>query len=130
MKKSNKFTILIVGLFILVYYFLTTVYKILDPILFPQLSQLYAAFIESLPNLKVGIASSLKLLIPSMGLSIILGVSIGLIVGWHKSLKEILMPIIYALSPIPAPLYTPYAIMLFPTFWHSSVFIIFIGSFG
>ncbi|MDU6877434.1 MAG: ABC transporter permease subunit [Clostridium botulinum] len=127
--KKHKGTLLIIVLMVLVYEITTDIFNILDPLLFPGLKIIISTLIASLPELFKGLLSSLNLLIPSFTLSLVLGVSLGLVVGWYKPIRTNVTPIIYGLSPIPPTLYIPYAIMLLPTFWHSSAFIIFIGSF-
>ena len=62
-------------------------------------------------------------------LAVILAIPIGLVVGWQKRLYNALEPIINVLGPIPPIVYIPYAIVLLPTFTHSSILVIFIGAF-
>ena len=73
--------------------------------------------------------SSMTLLIPgyfgAAFTGIMLGVAIALSPRAHKSLK----PIIFALNPIPPSMLTPYLIAVMPTFYLSSVAVIFIGCF-
>lgn len=127
--KNRKGTLLILVFTILIYELLTDVFNILDPLLFPGVGTIVQVLIQMLPELLEGLISSGKLLIPSFGLALVLGISLGLVIGWYKPIRTNLTPIIYGLSPIPPTVYIPYAIMLLPTFWHASAFIIFIGSF-
>ena len=120
-------TILLVLAMVFLYELLTDVFAILDSVIFPGLSRVFPALIFSLPELVKGLGSSLQKLLPAYGLALALGISVGLYVGERENLRKILMPIFNGLSPIPATLYTTYAITLFPTFSSASSFIIFIG---
>jgi len=101
----------------------------LEPVLFPGFSKIVPGFIASLPKLFAGLKSSLGLLIPGFLGAALAGIVLGLFIGLNPKIHKNLKPIIYALNPIPPTLFTPYAITLLPTFWHASVFIIFVGCF-
>lgn len=128
MKNYFGTIIIIIGL-IIVYEIATDLNKWIDPLLFPGFSVLFPALFKSMPELLQGLISSLGLLIPAYFLAVILGIVIGIFVGWVKPLRKNLVPIFRGISPIPATLYIPYVIAIFPTFWISSAFIIFICSF-
>lgn len=117
----------IIAVILLTYELSTRVFSILDPILFPGLSQVLTAMAESKELLFLGLLSSLGMLIPSYLLALIVGITCGVAIGWYKPARENLMPLLHGVSPIPPTLYTPYAIALLPTFWLSSTSIIFIG---
>jgi NitT/TauT family transport system permease protein len=98
-------------------------------LIFPSLLKIARAVIKSRALLGRSIISSLRLLLPSVFVSVLLGISIGAFVGLHERLKRVLMPIFRALNPIPSTILIPYAIALLPTFWLSSAAIITIGVF-
>lgn len=100
-----------------------------DVLIFPSLLKIARAAIKSRALLGKSIVSSLRLLLPSVFVSVLTGISIGTFVGLHERLKLILMPIFRALNPIPSTMLIPYAIALLPTFWLSSAAIITIGVF-
>ncbi|KNF08113.1 ABC-type nitrate/sulfonate/bicarbonate transport system, permease component [Gottschalkia purinilytica] len=127
--KNYWGTIIILLTIIVVYELITDIGQVLEPVLFPGLSKIIPALIKSLPELRNGLISSLGLLIPSYALALILGISLGVTIGWYEPLRKNFSPIFHGLSPIPPTLYIPYAITILPTFWLSSAFIIFIGSF-
>ncbi|MBQ8088264.1 MAG: ABC transporter permease subunit [Clostridia bacterium] len=54
---------------------------------------------------------------------------LGIIVGWSVRAKKILLPIVKVLTPIPPLIYTPYLIVLMPSFFWASVAIIFLSVF-
>ncbi len=125
--KRYRYIWFIIATLVLTYEILTDGWAILDPTLFPGLPKVAAALYNSKELLGQGILSSLGLLIPSYGLALLIGVLGGLVIGCNDTLRENLVPLFHAASPLPPNLYTPYAIALLPTFWLSSTSIIFIG---
>ena len=69
------------------------------------------------------------LLLSGFSLSLIGGISIGVLIGLRSRLRKNLTPYINAFSAIPVTLLTPYAINIFPSFRVASIFIIFLGCF-
>ena len=125
--KNYGGTLIIIAIFIFLFELATDIMHWLEPVIFPGLSKILPALLESFPELMQGLLSSLGLLVPSYILALVLGISIGLLVGWYEPLRKSLSPIFHGVSPIPPTLYIPYAITVLPTFWHASAFIIFIG---
>ncbi len=82
-----------------------------------------------MPKLFTSLISSLKLLIPGYFGGAFTGIILGIIIGTNKAIMKNLKPIIFALNPIPPSMLVPYLIALMPTFYLSSVAIIFIGCF-
>ncbi len=107
----------------------TDVFGCLDGVLFPGFSKIWPTMVESGPKFFECFLSSMTLLIPgyfgAAAAGILLGVLIALSPRLHKNLK----PIIFALNPIPPSMLTPYLIAVMPTFYLSSVAVIFIGCF-
>ncbi|MBQ8693329.1 MAG: ABC transporter permease subunit [Synergistaceae bacterium] len=111
------------------YILLTDVWHVLDPFLFPSLSKVLPLFAEYSPKLLEGFQSSMILLLSGFSLSLIGGISIGVLIGLRSRLRKNLTPYINAFSAIPVTLLTPYAINIFPSFRVASIFIIFLGCF-
>ena len=61
--------------------------------------------------------------------AVLLGLLLGVIVGWYKGLREIFMPIVKVITPIPPLIYSAYLVALLPSFRDASVAIIFLGVF-
>ena len=59
----------------------------------------------------------------------ILGVGLGLLIGWFRVAEDMLFPPIELLRPIPAVAWVPLSIMLWPTERASIVFITSLGAF-
>lgn len=130
MRNKHYFiTAGIIGAFVLLYMFFTQVVIILDPVLFPNVKLIGSEFVDSIPKLFESLVSSCKLLIPGFGLALLSGVTIGVLLGINPTINRILKPIIFALNPIPPSMLTPYLLAIMPTFYWSSVSVIFIGCF-
>ncbi len=107
----------------------TDIYGCLDVVLFPGLSKIWPTIVGSGPQLFECFISSMKLLIPGYLLAAFSGIFLGTTIALIPRLRKSLQPIIFALSPIPPSMLTPYLIAVLPTFYISSVAVIFIGCF-
>ena len=122
-------TVLLTGAALLAYELCTGVFGLLDAMLFPRLGKVGAALVKSLPQLFESCLSSLSLLVPGYAIGAFSGVVLGVLVAMHPRLLRSVRPIIFALSPVPPSMLTPYLIAILPTFFASSVGIIFLGVF-
>jgi NitT/TauT family transport system permease protein len=113
----------------LIYEILTDVTGIAKPLLFPGFSKIGPAFVESFPTLLSSLKSSVCLLVPAYLFAAVLGIGLGLLIGTHERVYNILKPIIFACTPMPPSMFTPYLITLLPSFYISSSAVIFIGCF-
>lgn len=101
----------------------------LPPYLFPSPARVFYALQSDYKVLLQGVWSSGMLLVLGYGLALAAAIPAGLAVGWHKRLAGSVLPAAKVISPIPPTVYVPYAIALLPSFFASSVLVIFIGSF-
>lgn len=69
---------------------------------------------------------SMYRLLMGMGLAILIGMPIGILMGYFKKLSDLLSPIIYLLAPIPKIALLPLIMLFFGIGNQSKVFIIFI----
>lgn len=122
-------TAVIVVLFLAAYTLATDVAGALDKILFPGPSRIGRALLEAMPRLWDSLLSSMGLLIPAFSLAALTGIALGVAIGLHPRAHHALKPIIFAMSPLPPSMLTPYFIAIMPTFYISSVAIIFLGCF-
>lgn len=118
-----------VGVVLLAYQLCTGVFGLLDPMLFPDLSKVGAALVQAFPQLLESCVSSLGLLIPGYAIGAVSGIVLGVPIALHPRLLRAVKPLIFALSPVPPSMLTPYLIAVLPTFYASSVGIIFLGVF-
>ena len=122
-------TALLLGCFLLAYELCTDILGILDPMLFPGLPRISEAFVKSLPQLFESCLSSMGLLIPGYTIGALSGIALGVFIALHPLLLRAARPLIFALSPVPPSMLTPYLIAVLPTFYASSVGVIFLGVF-
>lgn len=122
-------TLLILIAAVILYEIATDVTGTLDSMFFPGLSKIVPKMWVSLPKLGECFISSMKLLIPGYFSALFCGIVLGVFIGLHPVLNKNLQPIIFGLTPIPPSMLTPYLIAILPTFYLSSVAVIFIGCF-
>ncbi len=95
-----------------------------NPYLFPSTDAIKKAFIKNRHMMWGNMLASFKLLIPSIILSLIIALLLGTLMGMNKRIREILHPVIYAFSVIPSILLSPFVLLLAPTLFSASVFLI------
>ena len=83
----------------------------------------------SSPSFYVHILASLERIWLGFAIATVLGVSLGLLIGWFAVAEDTLFPPIELLRPIPAVAWVPISIMLWPTERSSIVFITTLGAF-
>jgi NitT/TauT family transport system permease protein len=77
----------------------------------------------------IHILASLERIYLGFAIATVLGVGLGLLIGWFKAAQDLLFPPIELLRPIPAVAWVPLAIMLWPTERSSIVYITALGAF-
>jgi len=77
----------------------------------------------------VHILASLERIWLGFGIASVLGIGLGLLIGWFSFAEDTLLPPIELLRPIPAVAWVPLSIMLWPTERSSIVFITALGAF-
>lgn len=121
-KKYWITTLLFLGL--IMGYVLLTRLDLVDAFLFPKPDRIVKSFVENRKLMFENIKSSLKLLFPSIGLALLLSLALGIVLGINRKLREILLPVIYTISVVPAILLSPFALLLAPDFYSASIFLI------
>jgi NitT/TauT family transport system permease protein len=81
------------------------------------------------PSFYVHILASLERIWLGFAIATVLGVGLGVVIGWFAVAEDILLPPIELLRPIPAVAWVPISIMLWPTERSSIVFITTLGAF-
>lgn len=94
------------------------------PVLVPPPENVFYVFVDQRVLMVESVFSSLRLMVISVGIAMILGISLGLLVGWVPRLRGAVMPIAHVISPIPALVTTPYIVAVMPTFQSASIFVI------
>lgn len=77
----------------------------------------------------VNIAISLRRILTGFFIAMAIGVPLGLAIGKYPRVRDLFMPVVEVLRPIPAIAWVPMSIMLWPNNEASIVFITFIGAF-
>lgn len=77
----------------------------------------------------VNIAISVRRILTGFLIAIALGVPLGLLIGKYERVRDLIMPCVEILRPIPAIAWVPMSIMLWPNNEAAIVFITFIGAF-
>lgn len=99
-------------------------------ILFPPASRVFQTLFELARTGALGehIASSLQRVAAGYGLAVIVGVPIGLAVGYSVLTERLLSTTINGLRPVPASAWIPISIVLFGIGETPAVFLVFIGT--
>jgi NitT/TauT family transport system permease protein len=124
-SKPAHDIVLIVFIFLFLWEFFTTKRPNPNPMLYPQPENVFAAIMTDWKKILIGFRSSMGLLFTALSLGYGLGIILGMLVGWFDRPRKALFPIARVLAPIPAIIYTPYAIGVLPSFRAASIFIIF-----
>jgi len=77
----------------------------------------------------VNIAISVRRILSGFLIAIAIGVPLGLLIGKYERVRDLFMPCVEILRPIPAIAWVPMSIMLWPNNEAAIVFITFIGAF-
>lgn len=96
--------------------------------LFPSVEAIGKAFATNEDLMLINMLSSFKLMLPSIAISLLIALAVGTVLGTHPRLRDALHPVIYAFSVVPSILLSPFALLLAPSFWVASVFLIVYGT--
>lgn len=107
----------------------TKTLDIANKILVPPPENVFYVFVTQRSLMLEGLVNSMGLLLTGFSLALLVGISLGLFVGWVPRLRHAVLPIVKVISPIPPMIYTPYVIAVMPTFRSASIFVIFLGVF-
>ena len=88
-----------------------------------------AAAVVGTNEFLIDIGMSLRRIIGGFLIAAAVGIPLGLAIGRYRAFRDLFMPAIEVLRPIPAIAWVPMSIMLWPTSESSIVFITFIGAF-
>lgn len=95
----------------------------------PALENVFYVFVQDYALIVTGFFSSMYLLLVGMTTSIVIAVILGTLVGWNPRLTKAIYPIAKAVSTVPPLIYTPYVVLIMPTFRMASIFVIFLTNF-
>ncbi|MDR1193317.1 MAG: ABC transporter permease subunit [Peptococcaceae bacterium] len=98
-------------------------------IFLPPPENVFYVYVEQGRVVLGGFGRSMLLLTSGFFSALFLGVLLGIIIGSTRRLRDAVFPIVKAISTVPALIYTPYVVVLMPTFASASVLVIFLGIF-
>ncbi|MBQ3302272.1 MAG: ABC transporter permease subunit [Eggerthellaceae bacterium] len=128
-KRSTCSIISVVWLLFIAWEIASTDLKLTHPVLVPIPERVFAVFPRLYNELLLNVASSMTLLAQGFLTSLVAATVIGLFVGWMPRVRETVFPIAHVLAPVPAIVFTPYLVMLLPSFKMAAVMVIFLGIF-
>lgn len=95
----------------------------------PAPENVFYVFKEDTANIFAGFRSSMFLIIGGVTSALFCAVILGTLVGWVPRLTKAVYPIVKAISTVPALIYTPYVVLIMPTFRTASLFVVFLSIF-
>ena len=138
MKKTLKFhliSILAVLGFVLFWYLMTDVLHRVNTLILPGPVDVFRAFLNKMTNtrpdggtLPEHTLSSLKLVLAGYSLGILVGMPLGIAMGWSKWFDRFFRPLFDMLRPVPPVGWIPLVLILFGIGMSGKVFIIFFST--
>ena len=115
--------------FLLVWEFFVSRLNLLPYIFIPAPENVFHVFVSDYATILRGFVSSMVLIIVGMTAATVSAVVLGTLVGWNARLTRAIYPIAKAISTVPALIYTPYIVLIMPTFRMASLCVIFLSNF-
>jgi NitT/TauT family transport system permease protein len=115
--------------FLLLWELVVTKLDLLPYVFVPAPENVFFVYTSDYRMILSGFLRSIFLLTTGFAASIIAGVGLGIAVGWIPRLRNAVFPIAKAISTVPALIYSPYLVVMMPTFTSASIFVIFCGTF-
>lgn len=109
---------------ILVWDLLTSKSKTLPAPFFPTVDKIVEAFVKDWKLLGESVFYSMRLLVVGYVLGAVAGFATGVFMGWSQRGNYWLTPMLRFIGPIPATAWIPIAMVVFPTSFWASVFLI------
>ena len=116
-----------VNLFLFAWELIVSRLNLLPYIFIPAPENVFDIFISDWKTILTGFLSSMELILAGLFLSVVSSVVLGTLVGYNKRLTNAIYPIAKALSTVPALIYTPYIVLIMPTFKLASLTVIFLS---
>lgn len=110
---------------LLIVWIVFTRFGLSHPVLVPFPENVFNVFVLNRKDLILGLFSSMKILFLGISIAMVLGIFLGLFVGYIQGIRETFLPITKVISTIPPLVYTPYVVAVMPTFYSASIFVIF-----
>lgn len=122
-----------IGAFVFILFFIweltVTRFNLLPYIFIPAPENVFYVFIADYKAILKGLWASLFLIISGLVISTFAAVFLGTLVGWNKRLTQAVYPVAKVFSTVPPLIYTPYVVLIMPTFKLASLTVIFLSIF-
>lgn len=112
------------GVLVTVLNVLTAKTGVLPVMLFPSFDNILSVFVEKKELMVKCFFSSVKLLSAGIFWGVLVGFATGVGIGYFRRVNFWLNPLIKAIGPIPATAWIPISLVVFPTTFGASIFII------
>lgn len=129
-NMSNVRKILSLVLVVFIWHILTT-FKVPPLTRVPLPMEVWreaVAFIPTMHCLKCVVFSMGRIYLGFM-IACLIGIPMGLMMGWNRIFKNFMFPTFESLRPIPVISWIPLSVIMFPLTEHSIVFLVFLGAF-
>lgn len=98
-------------------------------VLVPSPENVFYVFVTNGNELAWSVVSSLQLLLTGYIIGTVLGVLLGVVCGWIPRLRAMFYPVANVLAPIPSVIFTPFLVIIMPTYRWAAIMVILIGVF-
>ncbi len=115
--------------FILLWELCVSRLNLLPYIFVPAPENVFHVFVSDWKVILTGFVNSMILIVIGMISAILASTILGTLVGWNDRLTKAIYPIAKAISTVPALIYTPYIVLIVPTFRLASLCVIFLSNF-
>lgn len=128
--KRILFYILLILIWEGIYKLGVDIFRVWKPYIFPSPIDVFTTLIALIKDntIATAIVASLKRIIVGYSISIVIGITLGLIIAKFKYLEENLGPLILGLQTLPSICWLPFAILWFGLDESSIIFVVAIGS--
>lgn len=110
--------------FLLAWDLLTVKFGVLPRPYFPAPGTVVDSFIAEWKTLAISAFYSLRLLAVGYGLGVLIGLPTGVLMGWYPRVNYWVNPLLRTIGPIPATAWIPIAMVVFPTSFTASIFLL------
>lgn len=123
LNESSPFLSLVIGIFI-VWEIITQKFNLLPMPYFPSPVKIFEALVTDSGLLAVSTLHSLRLLVLGYVLGTLFGLITGILLGWYQKFRYWVNPFLRLIGPIPATAWIPIVLIVFPSSFSASIFLI------
>ena len=105
-------------------YYYSTEFGNANPFLFPKVGSIAKVFASDAGLMGTNLVASIKIMIPSVLISLGIALALGTFLGLNKKTREALHPVIYTFSVVPAILLSPFVLLMAPDMFTASIILI------